>query len=298
MSYSMDDDSVIDIAAYCKVYDDGDPFTVYVQFFLAAAALMSLWFKRRSETPMRSFRTWFLDVTKMGTGAVYAHVANMAVAKVVSTNTRKGASLDDECAWYGMNFLIDTTFGLLLSVLFLTALSKMAHKWGWDSLKTSGDYSGVNGLTAWRNQLASWLGILSLSKVILTIGLWWWSPFFATAGAIIFKPLQGSPQFELIFVMILFPGALNVVYFWLADSFLKNDEPEGEEGDIMLVDMPNSSSTAMELGIKDPESSLLGDTDDHVTSPNLGPLPTPASPGWLTNSQNGAVPPPPAVLDL
>jgi hypothetical protein len=84
------DDAVVDdaVAAYddafaeeaakvCKVYDKEDFFTVFVQMLLALFALLSLWFKRQSEKPRRKFRTWFLDVSKQGLGACYAHVANM-----------------------------------------------------------------------------------------------------------------------------------------------------------------------------------------------------------------------------
>ena len=62
---------------YCKVYDSEDFFTVFVQMLLAIFALLSLWFKRQGETPRRKFRTWFLDVSKQGVGAVYAHICNM-----------------------------------------------------------------------------------------------------------------------------------------------------------------------------------------------------------------------------
>lgn len=61
----------------CKVYDSEDFFTVFVQLLLAFFALMSLWFKRQNERPRRKFKTWFLDVSKQGLGAMYAHVLNM-----------------------------------------------------------------------------------------------------------------------------------------------------------------------------------------------------------------------------
>ena len=61
----------------CKVYDSEDFFTIFVQMMLAFFALMSLWFKRQSERPKRKFKTWFLDVSKQGLGACYAHVLNM-----------------------------------------------------------------------------------------------------------------------------------------------------------------------------------------------------------------------------
>lgn len=72
------DDYVVEEAAkVCKVYDKEDFFTVFVQMLLALFALLSLWFKRQNEVPRRKFRTWFLDVSKQGLGACYAHVCNM-----------------------------------------------------------------------------------------------------------------------------------------------------------------------------------------------------------------------------
>ena len=68
------------VVKICKVYDSEDFFTVFVQLLLAFFALMSLWFKRQSETPRRKFRTWFLDCSKQGVGACYAHVLNMVRA--------------------------------------------------------------------------------------------------------------------------------------------------------------------------------------------------------------------------
>jgi hypothetical protein len=61
----------------CKVYDHDDFFTIFVQMLLAVFALLSLWFKRHGEKPRRKFRTWFLDISKQGLGACYAHVCNM-----------------------------------------------------------------------------------------------------------------------------------------------------------------------------------------------------------------------------
>lgn len=82
----MADDNVENVDDYlddveeskiCKVYDAEDLFTVFVQLLLAFFGLMSLWFKRHGEKPRRKFRTWFLDISKQGLGACYAHVLNM-----------------------------------------------------------------------------------------------------------------------------------------------------------------------------------------------------------------------------
>jgi len=79
--YKYEDDDVAEVSEQvekvCKVYDSEDFFTIFVQLLLAFFALLSLWFKRQSERPRRKFRTWFLDISKQGLGACYAHVLNM-----------------------------------------------------------------------------------------------------------------------------------------------------------------------------------------------------------------------------
>ena len=51
-----------------------------------------------------------------------------------------------------------------------------------------------------------------------------------------FKPLHSNPQLELVIVMVVAPGVLNVVQFWIMDNFLskrlrpEKDDGVGEEG--------------------------------------------------------------------
>jgi hypothetical protein len=71
------DDAQYEEDEFCKIYDKNDFFTVLVQMLLGIFALMSLYIKRIQEVPRRTFTTWFLDVSKQGFGACYAHVLNM-----------------------------------------------------------------------------------------------------------------------------------------------------------------------------------------------------------------------------
>ena len=205
----------------CKVYDVDDAFTSLVQALLAALALGSLYIKRMNESPRRKFNTWFLDVFKQGLGATYAHCLNMVIAAVIADNVRGDNVLEDQCAWYAINFLIDTTLGLFLSVLFLKLLSNLAEKRGWDSLMNSGVYVGPEAMLHWLNQLLAWIFILTVVKIILVFVLWAFSPILAVIGDFLFKPMQSNIRFELLFVMIFFPGFLNMFYFWIADGYLK-----------------------------------------------------------------------------
>jgi hypothetical protein len=217
-----DDDAVAEeVYQVCKVYDSDDFFTVAVQIMLAFAALLSLWYKRMGETPRRKFRTWFLDMSKQALGACYAHVCNMFIAGVIINKIRGDATLDDQCAWYGICYLVDTTLGLVLAIFLLQALDKVAHEKDWASLKHSGVYEGADGIVHWAHQVLAWVVVLTIVKVIIYIFMILTSQALAVVGALLFTPLQGNIRFELMFVMIFFPGFLNLIYFWIADSYLQ-----------------------------------------------------------------------------
>jgi len=208
----------------CKVYDVEDSFTSIVQLVLAGVALASLYLKRQQEIPRRKFETWFLDVSKQGIGAVYAHVLNMVIAALIVANVRGDFTLEDECAWYATMYVMDTVFGLLLSIYFLRCLDQIANQHDWTTLKHSGVYVGQDRYLTWGYQMIAWLVILSAVKLILTFVMWLFSPFLAYWASILFKPFQANPRVELLFVMIVFPGLLNVIWFWITDHFLKAEK--------------------------------------------------------------------------
>lgn len=250
----MDDDYATydpDTARVCKIYDKEDDFTAFVQVLLAALALASLWIKRKFEQPRRTFKTWFFDVFKQGFGAAYGHVLNMIIAAIIADNVRGDLELNDQCAWYAINFFIDTTMGLFISVLFLNALAKLANKHGWETLKEGGIYVGPNAVKTWIHQLIAWVVILSVVKIILCFVMWMFSPILAYIGQIIFAPFQTNIRFELLFIMILLPAVLNLFYFWIADSYLK--APGEHEGAHEIE--PKSSSDDVISGTNESDSN-------------------------------------------
>ena len=269
-----DDDTNAD-QPVCKVYDKDDFFTVFVQLMLAVFALGSLWFKRMYEQPRRKFLTWFYDVSKQGFGACYAHVLNMVIAALLSKNLRGKTELTDQCAWYGMSYLIDTTLGLILAVFFVKLLDYLANKFDWKGLKKSGVYHGDDGFCHWIQQVLAWLGILTIVKMLIYLFMWGLSGPLAVIGGILFAPLQGNIRFELLFVMIFFPGFLNVIYFWIADSFLqaKAEHKEAHEVDHSMEDKQESLLTEA-FPVEDPVAAARpwADVDAGMTTPKQEPL--------------------------
>ena len=130
-------------------------------------------------------------------------------------------TLNDQCAWYGLSFLIDTTLGLFLAILCLKLLDTLANDYGWTHLKESGVYLGPDGWKTWIIQVLAWIFILTITKLFIYFFMWAFSQQLAAIGQLLFEPLQGNIRFELVFVMILFPGVLNIIYFWIADAYLK-----------------------------------------------------------------------------
>jgi len=258
----------------CLVYSAEDSFTSFVQFLLACFALASLYLKRQQEVPRRKFRTWFLDVSKQGIGAIYAHILNMVIAALIAENVRGDFELRDQCAWYAINYTIDSTLGLLLSIMFLRLLDILANKYSWTVLKDSGVYIGKDGLVHWVCQLTAWILILTVVKVLICYFMWYTSAILAHVGQLFFAPLQANIRAELLFVMILFPGILNVIYFWIIDSYLKADKshkhahepelPTNAEND----DSPTSQYYNMGSNIEE-ENSNNNERIDNYQKPSL-----------------------------
>lgn len=254
----------------CQIYSTEDAFTSFVQAMLAAFALASLWIKRLQEKPQRKFLTWFLDVSKQAFGACYAHVLNMIISAIIASNVRGSNALEDECAWYAINYVIDTTVGLMITIVFLDWLERLANHFNWVALKNSGVYVGKEGMWHWFCQMTAWIVILTLVKVIICVLMWLFSNPLAYVGSILFAPLQSNIRFELLFVMIFFPGVLNIIYFWITDSYLKagkehagaHKDGEAEEKEMSPVGnigesvTPYSQLGAEELGGNNDQGSL------------------------------------------
>lgn len=161
------------------------------------------------------------------------------------------SQLKDQCAWYGMSYLIDTTLGLFLAITFLGVLDWMANERDWVHLKHSGVYVGPDRYKHWMSQVIAWMLILTIVKLIIYIFMRICSTPLAILGQWLFEPLQGNIRIELLFVMIVFPGFLNVIYFWIADSYLKAKHEHAEA---------HEQSPSFQLAEK--KQALLDDAND------------------------------------
>lgn len=190
---------------------------------------------------------------------------------MLSTSVKEGViTLSDQCAWYGLSFLIDCTLGLFLAILCFRVVDTLANDYDWKYLKESGVYVGPEGYKAWLAQVFAWLCILTVTKLVIYFFMWAFSQPLAAIGQLLFAPLQGNIRFELVFVMILFPGVLNVIYFWIADSYLKAKEAHaGVHEPASLEAAGNDKKAALLDGEVETTTPAVFTTDNAPNSPNL-----------------------------
>ncbi|KAF0687587.1 Aste57867_20706 [Aphanomyces stellatus] len=187
-----------------------------VQLILFVVALTSLWYKRHVERPKRSLETWSMDVAKQGIGAVVGHFTNIFISIALPPVT-------DQCVWYFLNFITDVTLGMVIALSLLRLQQELALLFNCPALFESGDYGVPPSYRIWAVQLTAWLSIIIFSKGIVTSVLIATATPLSAIGNALFSPLVGHPFSELVVVMIIIPSFLNVVQFWIQDSFLKRD---------------------------------------------------------------------------
>jgi STIMATE family len=112
--------------------------------------------------------------------------------------------------------------------MFLRIQDHLAAKYNLTTILHTGVYTGPTACKHWTHQTTCWVFILTVVKIIIYFFMVIFSGMLAFVGTILFFPLQFNIRFELLFVMIFFPGFLNVIYFWIADSYLKaKDDAHG-----------------------------------------------------------------------
>ncbi|KAJ0411818.1 hypothetical protein ATCC90586_002971 [Pythium insidiosum] len=190
--------------------------TYAIQLLLGVIAFATLWYKRQVERPRRTLQIWMMDVSKQAIGATVSHFINLGVSIQLPPVT-------DECVWYFLNFISDCTLGMVVSLAFLRLQQELAFAMNWTNIQESGEYGNPPSYRTWLLQLIAWLAIIVFSKAIVLCVLIASATSLGTFGSLLFHPIQAYPFAELFLVMVVCPTFLNVVQFWIQDSFLKRD---------------------------------------------------------------------------
>lgn len=210
----------------CKLINLGSvAYADFIQLLLGLLAIFSLIFKRHIERPQRTCHIWFLDVSKQASGGLFAHLLNITMAMYLSSIQSGGG----QCAWYFINYTIDTTIGIIFAWFYFKIIKYTAHRFHWTSLMRSGDYhlhksyiaiSNRVNYKIWIIQLLSWVTVIALTKFTL-LGFIYLAILPLSSFAVFFEDLFQNSKVELLVVMICCPLLMNAIQFWIFDTFLK-----------------------------------------------------------------------------
>jgi len=211
-------------------------FGYVVQGLLFCFCCSTLVIKWYLEVPRRRFLVFCMDSSKQFCGAGVIHCLNMVCAILFSGHEDAKA---DECAWYWVNIMIDTTFGVVVCWALLRASEKL---FGYDSghygktAATGIDWDNDPDYFKWMKQIAVWSGIVSTMKLFVVLIMWLGMSFWEKVSTAATHWIH-DPQTRLVFVMIVTPTCMNAFQFVVQDSFLKfsKGDPETAKADDKAV---------------------------------------------------------------
>ncbi|KAL9932622.1 hypothetical protein V8E36_008321 [Tilletia maclaganii] len=193
---------------------------------MGALVLGSLMLKRQRERPKRPWKIWSLDISKQMLGQLFVHTLNIILSDAVAAHGK-----NNPCSLYFLNIAIDTTLGVFIIYITLRITTHvLTSVWGWHGF-VSGQYgnvptpeggSGKPKMSYWGKQLASYLFAILVMKLFVT-GIMWMFPFLFAFGKWLLSLFGKHRNAQVLFVMALFPLAMNIIQFWLIDSLLRHD---------------------------------------------------------------------------
>jgi len=218
-------------------------FGLFVQGLIGAWCFLTLVVLWRCEQPRRTFMTWLGDISKQMIGAGWSHIMNVFVALLLGEAVTAGAT-DNECVWYLLGFLGDVVFSTFLSWWAIKALRPVMRE-RFDIV--IGDYDGgasIDNDTSpsdagcpnacasksarhpwwmWCVQTLIWLAIMTIIKVVVSVGVYSSKDILYTSLAWCFH-LAGLCHHEhaqLITSIIIIPVIGDAFQFAVQDGFLK-----------------------------------------------------------------------------
>lgn len=202
--------------AECRVLAGN--FAKLVQVLLGLISLGVLLCKFKRDHAGRTFLQFCLDSSKQLVSVGWLHILNAATAVILGHVTK--LSRADECSWYWVEIMVDTTVGVYVEYLLLYCLP------GWARGLTSGTYFDREGyflIKSYGKQLAFWLFIVTLMKVTMVGLMIIGSRFLLMGASVLLSNFQQSPRLELLVVMVLTPAVMNSVQFWLVDNIFVHE---------------------------------------------------------------------------
>jgi len=143
----------------------------------------------------------------------------------------KGNYKPNPCSFYLLNLAIDTTIGipiLIVLLRILTSLFRLTPFGNPPESISSGNYGTPPRAWWWFKQsIIYFMGLMGMKICVLIIFLV--LPWISRVGDWALRWTEGDEALQVIFVMLVFPVIMNATQYYIIDSFIKNQKPEGHE---------------------------------------------------------------------
>lgn len=206
-------------------------FGILVQCLIGLWCVFTLLVMWWLETPRRSLLAWLGDMSKQMVGAAYGHFMNVGVALLFGTALETAAT-NNQCVWYLVGFLSDIFFSTFLCWLLTRALRPLFRsKCGIDigeyedESKAADDEASMPAWLMWSLQTAIWLGILTVVKLVVSLGVYLAQEPLYCGLATLYRQLGlcHHQRAQLVASVVLVPIVGDAFQFAVQDSFLKNN---------------------------------------------------------------------------
>lgn len=228
------------------------PASLLVQCLMGISALALMLFKRNHEHPRRKMEIWLFDIGKQIIGALGIHFINVGISvlkrhhkkkaylfisivgnltKSVSS-TREDDGSDEQCDWYFLNLLLDTTVGIPILWLAINCITYILQYLNIKNVE-SGNYFAEEEndiesqeseqplITAFFKQLGIFTSSLIVMKICVYLVLNYFEDLAYWFANLILSWSDRWPDLQVTLVMFVFPIILNCFQYFCVDNVIK-----------------------------------------------------------------------------
>ncbi|GAA96178.1 uncharacterized protein L969DRAFT_91634 [Mixia osmundae IAM 14324] len=208
------------------------PTALIVQAIMGVLVVASLLLKRTRERPRRPWKIWLGDFSKQVMGQAFLHASNVLISDVIAHHARRK---ENPCSLYFLNILVDTTLGVLILYGVLKLFTRvLVQRQGRQDFQT-GFYGEPPSMVVWGKQLLVYLTACAVMK-ILVVAFFLSVPRIYRLGDWLLSWLGDHPDFQVTFVMAVFPLIMNTLQAMIIDSFIREKHSDETEQDKLTAD--------------------------------------------------------------
>ncbi|CCF59646.1 hypothetical protein KAFR_0H02370 [Kazachstania africana CBS 2517] len=217
------------------------PVSLCIQLLMGLLVVAVLLLKRNYEYPRRKLIVWTYDTTKQIGGSFVIHVLNLGISILKKQNllVRSGGSKDnnEQCDWYFLNLLMDTTVGIPILWFSLHFVEKTLSIFNVKNIE-SGNYFSRHKIhhrqnknssnddehplfVAFCKQFVVFICGLCMMKFAIFIILNYYEQLAEWFADIVLSWADPWPNFQVFLIMFVFPILLNCFQYCCVDNIIK-----------------------------------------------------------------------------